>query len=72
MTQPITTRHPLPDPSKRGECAVKVSFTCDLDGRERLNPLSMLPNPKVSADYTMICQPCYDMLCDTYMKSVNR
>lgn len=71
MTQVNGLLKTFPNPNHTGACTVSVTFACTGNGIERLNPLAMLPNPTVKAEYTFICQPCYDTLANIYMESAS-
>lgn len=58
-----------PNPNYRGPCTVKVTFACEGEGMERLNPLAMLPKSTVPNRYSTICQTCYDTLALIYGRS---
>jgi hypothetical protein len=62
----------LPDPTVTGPCQAQATFMCTGEARgERLNPLAMLPDSKVSTDYVPMCQPCLDRLADLYVAAVH-
>lgn len=62
----------LPDPTVTGPCQAQATFMCTGEARgEHLNPLAMLPDSTVSADYVPMCQPCKDHLSDAYVKELH-
>lgn len=58
----------LPSHAAGGPCKVAVAYACQGRGIHRANPLAMIPGSTWSR-YTVICQACYDLAAQIYVRN---